>query len=114
MSGSLSWITDDAWPSDEGWPYPDQDAATDVIDVMEDEADQDAVTDDDHISFLAAASHLLDDLGPLERQVVVGRFGLDGTSPRSMRELQHDLHLPRADLRTALGDGLAKIRGRIG
>jgi len=114
MKGSLSWITDDSWPSDEGWPYPDQDAATDVVDVMEDEADQDAVADDDRISLLAAAPHLLDDLAPLEREVVVGRYGLDGGAPRSMRELQHELQRTRADLRTALGDGLAKIRGRVG
>jgi DNA-directed RNA polymerase sigma subunit (sigma70/sigma32) len=113
MNGSLSWITDDGWPSDEGWPYPDADAATDVADLREDEADYDG-WDDDAISLHAAAAHLFDDLGPLERMVIVGRYGLDGGEPRSMRDLQHELHRNRADLRTALGDGLAKLRGRVG
>jgi hypothetical protein len=31
-----------------------------------------------------------------------------------MRDIQHQLGLPRADLRIALGGGLAKLRARVG
>ena len=111
MTGSLSWITDDAWPSDEGWPYPDTDAE---LHHLEDSADIDADTDDDLVSLHAARPHLFDDLQPLERAVITARFGLDGRQPRTIREIQHDLGLPREHLRTALGDGLAKLRHRVG
>ena len=116
MSGSLSWITDDtmsdaAWPSDEGWPYPDADAPEGD---HEDLADVDADTDDDLVSLHAAAPHLLDDLAPLERWMVVARYGLDGRTPCSMRTIQHQLGLPRAELRNALGGALEKLRDRVG
>ena len=51
MTGSLSWITDDAWPSDEGWPYPDTDAE---LHHLEDSVDMDADADDDLVSLHAA------------------------------------------------------------
>lgn len=111
MTGSLSWITDDAWPSDEGWPYPDSDAE---LHHLEDSADMDADTDDDLVSLHAAQPHLFDDLGPLERSVITARFGLDGRRPRTIREIQRALDVPRAQLRIALGDGLAKLRARVG
>ncbi|MEY2571378.1 MAG: hypothetical protein QOE63_1728 [Acidimicrobiaceae bacterium] len=116
MTGSLSWITDDTmsdaiWPSDEGWPYPDADAPEGD---HEDLADADADTDDDLVSLHAAAPHLLDDLAPLERWVVVARYGLDGRPARTMRAIQHQLGLPRAELRTALGGALDKLRTRVG
>jgi DNA-directed RNA polymerase sigma subunit (sigma70/sigma32) len=111
MAGSLSWITDDSWPSDEGWPYPDADAG---IDLVEEPADFDAVSDDDLVSLHAATPHLFDDLDPLERQVVSARYGLDGLPPRTMRDIQHELGLPRPELRTALGGGLTKLRARVG
>lgn len=111
MAGSLSWITDDSWPSDEGWPYPDADAAAQMI---EEAIDVDAETDDDLVSLHAAAPHLFDDLRPVERQVIAARFGLDDGRPRTMREIQQELGLPRADLRLALGDGLSKLRHRVG
>ena len=111
MTGSLSWITDDSWPSDEGWPYPDTDAD---LDQLEEPVDFDADPDDDLVSLHAAASHLFDGLGPLEREVITARYGLDGRPPQSIREIQHELGLPRADLRLALGDGLAKLRTRVG
>src|SRR5436190_13064693 len=111
MTGSLSWITDDAWPSDEGWPYPDTDAERDCL---EDSADVEADSDDDLVSLHAARPHLFDGLGPLERAVITARFGLDGRQPQTIREIQRDLGVPRADLRMALGDGLAKLRARVG
>ena len=111
MTGSLSWITDDAWPSDEGWPYPDTDAE---LHHLEDSADIDAESDDDLVSLHAARPHLFDDLEPLERTVITARFGLDGRPPQTIRDIQHDLGVSRAELRVALGDGLAKLRSRVG
>jgi len=111
MSRSLEWISDDAWPSDEGWPYPDADAPDSCQEELE---DPDAMGDDDLVSLHAAAGHLFEGLAPVERQVITGRYGLDGLPPRTMRELQQELGLPRADLRTALGGGLAKLRTRVG
>jgi DNA-directed RNA polymerase sigma subunit (sigma70/sigma32) len=110
MAGSLSWITDDSWPSDEGWPYPDADAD---VDLIEEPVDFDADADDDLVCLHVATPHLFDDLDPLERQVVLARFGLDGRPPMSMRDIQHKLGLPRPDLRTALGGGLTKLRNRV-
>ncbi|HEY2815405.1 MAG TPA: hypothetical protein VGJ03_18225 [Acidimicrobiales bacterium] len=107
MAGSLSWITDDSWPSDEGWPYPDADAD---VDLLEEPADVGSDTDDDLLSLHTAGLHLFDGLDPLERQVVSARYGLDGMPPRTMRDLQHELGVPRTELRTALGGGLSKLR----
>jgi DNA-directed RNA polymerase sigma subunit (sigma70/sigma32) len=112
MTGSLAWITDDSWPSDEGWPYPDKDADAGV-DQLEELIDRTADADDDLVS-LHATRHLLDRLRPVERAVITARYGLDGRKPQSIREIQHDLGLPRADLRVALGDGLAKLRHQVG
>lgn len=111
MTGSLSWISDDAWPSDEGWPYPDADAGAGLLEEL---VDLDADTDDDLVSLHAAAPHLFEGLDPLERSVIAGRYGLDDGQPRTMRELQHELGRPRAELRAALGGGLAKLRTRVG
>ncbi|MGH9184228.1 MAG: sigma factor-like helix-turn-helix DNA-binding protein [Acidimicrobiales bacterium] len=105
MAGSLSWIGGDSWPSDEGWPYDDGDR---------DPADPAADVDDDSIALHALTPQLLDELDPLERQVVTARFGLDGGRARSMKELCHDLGLPRSDVRMALGGGLAKLRSHLG
>jgi DNA-directed RNA polymerase sigma subunit (sigma70/sigma32) len=111
MAGSLAWITDDTWPSDEGWPYPDTDA--DLFEI-EEEVDVSAGTDDDLVSLHAAASHLFDRLSPLERAVITARYGLDGGEPRSAREIQRELGIPRAELRVALGGGLATLRSLVG
>jgi DNA-directed RNA polymerase sigma subunit (sigma70/sigma32) len=113
MVGSLSWITDDswpsdAWPSDAGWPYPDAD------DELVGFVDPDATLDDDLVSMHALAPHLLDDLEPLERQVIVARFGLDGSPVRSLKQLAGDFGASRADLRSAMGGGLAKLRDHLG
>jgi DNA-directed RNA polymerase sigma subunit (sigma70/sigma32) len=113
MTGSLSWIADDSWPSDEGWPYPDNDADA-GFDQLEELVDIASDTDDDLVSLHVASPHLLDALGPVERAVITARYGLDGRQPRSIRDIQHDLGLPRADLRVALGDGLAKLRHQVG
>lgn len=97
------------WSSDEGWPYEDDDTEDDEIDVVDHEAD----LDDDLVAIHATGTHVFDGLTGLERTVVEARFGFDGGPGRSMRELQHDLGLPRAELRHALGDGLAKVRTHL-
>ena len=107
MARSLSFFVDDGWPSDDGWPYAD--AAPDEPDLV----DPDGGPDDDVVALHVTGRHLFDDLEPLERTVITARFGLDGAPTRTMRELQHETGLPRAVLRTALGDGLAKVRTRL-
>ena len=51
---------------------------------------------------------------PLERQIITAHYGLDGQPARSMKQLHADLGVPRADLRQALGTGLAKLRSELG
>jgi DNA-directed RNA polymerase sigma subunit (sigma70/sigma32) len=91
------------WPTEDGWPYQDEPRG---------EVDLAAAVDDEVLS-LSIERHLLDDLDFLERQVIQRHYGLGGTKPRSMKELHVDLGVPRADLRTALGSGLAKLRTHL-
>ena len=97
------------WSSEEGWPYSDVDTDDDELDMV----DHDADVDDDLVSIHVTGTHVFDGLTDLERQVVEARFGFDGGPGRSMRELQHDLGVPRSELRHALGDGLAKVRSHL-
>jgi DNA-directed RNA polymerase sigma subunit (sigma70/sigma32) len=92
------------WPAEDGWPYPD--SPDEAIDL-------DGEADDDLLSVTATSAHLLDHLNPLEREVVRSRFGLGGYPERTMRELVMETGLPRADLRDALGTGLAKLRSQL-
>jgi DNA-directed RNA polymerase sigma subunit (sigma70/sigma32) len=89
------------WPNDDGWPYPDSAAEL---------ADPDPGADDDALLLRATPAHVFDSLEPLERQVVTAHYGLDGSPPRSMKELHVDLGLTRAEVRSALARGLAKLR----
>jgi DNA-directed RNA polymerase sigma subunit (sigma70/sigma32) len=45
--------------------------------------------------------------------VVNSHYGLDGSPPRSMKELRHDLGLSKAEVRDTLAGGLAKLRARL-
>lgn len=92
------------WPNDDGWPYPD--GADDI-------ASLDGAIDDDALVIRAAPPHLFDALDPMERKVVTAHYGLDGSPPRSMKELHHDLGVPRSELRESLAGGLAKLRTRL-
>ena len=92
------------WPNEDGWPYPDGGRET---------VDFDEVVDDDALVLRAAPPHLFDHLDPLERQVVTAHYGLDGSPPRSMKELRADLGVPRSEIREALAGGLAKLRARL-
>ena len=89
------------WPREDGWAYPDTEKEL---------ADPDGWIDDDAMA-LRASPPRLDHLEALERLVIVAHYGIDGTPPRTMKQLHHDLDLPRSDLRTALATGLAKLRG---
>ncbi|HEX2043655.1 MAG TPA: sigma factor-like helix-turn-helix DNA-binding protein [Acidimicrobiales bacterium] len=93
------------WPNEDGWPYPDG--------VNRETVDLDQSVDDDALVLRAAPPHLFDDLDPLERRVVRAHYGLDGSPPRSMKELRADLGLPRTEVREALASGLAKLRARL-
>jgi hypothetical protein len=91
------------WPTDDGWPYHDEGPEL---------ADPDAELDEDLLSLRLPAAHLLDHLDPVEQQVIAAHYGLAGP-PRSMKQLHMDLGMPRAELRAALGSGLAKLRAEL-
>jgi hypothetical protein len=93
-------MTSFEWPAEEGWPYPD---------TEQELIDPDGWIDDDAVAIRATPPRL-DALEPLERQVIVAHYGIDGSPPRTMKQLHHDLDVPRTDLRTALATGLAKLR----
>lgn len=93
------------WPNDDGWPYPDQEK--ELVDLASE-------LDEDSLLLKAPPPHLFDSLDPIERQVIMSRFGLNGAPVRTMKQLHADLGLPRADLRNALGSGLGKLRARLG
>ena len=88
------------WPED-GWPYPDSKAEP---------PDLDSNIDEDAIVLRGLGPRLFEFLDPLERQVITAHYGLDGSPPRSMKQLHHEMGLPRAELREALAGGLAKLR----
>lgn len=92
------------WRSDEGWPYADE--GSDV-------RDRGAETDWDLLALHALAPTLLDCLEPLERTVVVARFGLDTKAPRSMKEIRRETGIGNDELRAALGSGIAKLRSEL-
>ncbi len=97
-------MTTFVWPAEDGWPYPD-----DLAEVTDHSAD----VDDDLVSLHAGSPHLLDDLDDAERRVVTAHYGLDGSPPRSMKQLRNETGLSRAEVRQALGTGLEKLRSRL-
>lgn len=72
-----------------------------------------AVIDDDLLA-VRTDRHLYDDLTPLEREVIVERFGLEGHRPHRLAELETELHLPRREVRNLLTQGLGKLRSHLG
>lgn len=91
------------WPED-GWPYPDSKAEL---------PDLDSNIDEDAMVLRGLGPRLFDFLEPLERQVITAHYGLDGSPPRTMKQLHHEMGLPRAELREALAAGLAKLRSTL-
>jgi DNA-directed RNA polymerase sigma subunit (sigma70/sigma32) len=92
------------WQTEDGWPYAD---------VEGEEIDLDAEVDEDLLAVRLATHQALDGLDPLEREVVAARFGLEGHPLRSMKQLRGDLGIARADIRSALGTGLEKLRATL-
>jgi DNA-directed RNA polymerase sigma subunit (sigma70/sigma32) len=97
------------WPGDTGWPTPEEPEESEVLDVV----DLDAEPDLDALCLHAPPPHLFDHLTPLERTVLDARFGLEGQPVRSMKELHTELDLSRHDLREALASALAKLRDQL-
>ena len=91
------------WPED-GWPYPDSKAEL---------PDLDSNIDEDAVLLRSMGTGLFEFLEPLERRVITARYGLDGSPPRTMKELHHDMGLSRVELREALAGGLAKLRASL-
>ena len=91
------------WPED-GWPYPDSKAEL---------PDLDSNVDEDAVVLRGLGPRLFEFLDPLERQVITAHYGLDGSPPRTMKELHHEMGLPRTELREALAGGLAKLRATL-
>lgn len=96
------------WPGDPGWPTPvvEADAGIDVY-------DPDGDIDIDAVCLHAAGDHVFEDLTPLERTVLQGRFGLWGAPVRTMKELHHELGLTRQQVRDQLESALAKVRSHL-
>jgi hypothetical protein len=91
------------FPTDDGWPYPDA-LARELAD--DGEPDLDALE-------LRADPHVFDGLAPDELAAVIARFGLDGSTPRSVKELGDHLGCTRAEARDRLGRGVDKLRTRL-
>jgi DNA-directed RNA polymerase sigma subunit (sigma70/sigma32) len=92
------------WPED-GWPYPDS-KKTELPDL-------DSNIDEDAMVLRGLGPRLFEFLDPLERQVIQAHYGLNGAPPKTMKQLHHEMGLPRAELREALAGGLAKLRATL-
>lgn len=77
-----------------------------------DAADVEASFDEDMLA-LHADRHLFDELTPLEREVIVKRFGLEGNIPHRLLDLETELHLRRSDLRAVQLSALGKLRTHL-
>ncbi len=77
-----------------------------------DAADVDASLDEDMLA-LHTDRHLFDELTPLEREVIVKRFGLEGNFPHRLLDLETELHLRRRDLRAVQHTALGKLRSHF-
>ena len=77
-----------------------------------DAADVGAAVDEDILA-LQADRHLFDELTPLEREVIVKRFGLEGNTPHRLLDLETELHVRRKDLRAVEHSALGKLRTHL-
>ena len=91
------------WPEN-GWPYSDGKAEL---------PDLDSNVDEDAIVLRGLGPRLFEPLDPLERQVITAHYGLDGSPPRTMKELHHEMGMTRAQVRDILAGGLAKLRDSL-
>jgi DNA-directed RNA polymerase sigma subunit (sigma70/sigma32) len=92
------------WPAEDGWPYPDEEGAL---------GDPESDLDEDLLALHCLPAKAMDSLEPLERTVLAARFGMGGSPVRSMKELHVETGHTRAELRSALSSGLAKLRAQM-
>ncbi len=92
------------WPAEDGWPYPDEDRGL---------GDPEADLDEDLLALHCLPPRALELLDPLERTVLAARFGVGGGPVRTMKELHAETGCSRAELRSALSSGLAKLRAQM-
>ena len=92
------------WPSEDGWPYPD---------TVGEMIDHDTDLDDDLVTLRTDQARLLRCLEPLEREVLTGRFGLDGRPAKSVFDLGRETGLSTTDIELVMGSGLTKLRRRL-
>jgi len=85
------------FPTDDGWPYPD---GIDRGEAVELDVDVDA---------LSLGGRTFDTLTPLERDVLLRRFGF-GCPAESMRELAASMHCSRSEAAQVLGQAINKVR----
>ena len=74
-----------------------------------DAADVGASFDEDMLA-LQSDRHLFDELTPIEREVIVKRFGLEGNFPHRLLDLETEMHIRRSDLRSIQLSALGKLR----
>lgn len=89
------------FPSDDGWPYPD----VTQFELVADAPDLDA------LEFLGP--HSYDTLTAQERAALAYRFGLNGATACSMKELAPLLGCTRAEACVVLGRAIDKVRTQL-
>lgn len=89
------------FPSDDSWPYPDAPNAELVADAP----------DLDALEFLGP--HAYDTLTGQERAALQFRFGLQGTTAVSMKELAPMLGCSRTEAGVVLGRAIDKMRTQL-
>lgn len=94
-------------PNEDGWPYPDQDGSWSGLANSDDGG-----LDDDIVSLHERSSHIFDHLTPIESMVVKGRYGIGGPV-RTIKQLRDESGYTHAELREAMGSGLAKLRSEM-
>jgi DNA-directed RNA polymerase sigma subunit (sigma70/sigma32) len=93
-----------SFANDDGWPYAD---------TGRELADPVSEPDWDLLSLHTDSAGLLAQLDPVERSVLVARFGLGGGQAQSMKDIRRTTGLDHDEVRAALGSGLAKLRAGL-
>ena len=93
-----------SFADDDGWPYADPGREL---------ADPVSEPDWDLLALHTDTAGVLARLDPLERSVLVARFGLGGGRAQSMKDIRRTTGLDHEGVRAALGSGLAKLRAGL-
>ncbi len=97
-------MTTPSFASDDGWPYAD---------TGRELADPNSEPDWDLLSLHTDTPSLMARLDPVERSVLVARFGLGGGQAQSMKDIRRRTGLGHEEVRAVLGSGLAKLRAGL-